>query len=87
MIISEARYCGFERRKYAPMRRFIGHEFVHKLLITCRSGKAFAQHPANTRHILPAQRILLKAHSFFHHCHHSVIFPVETNVTEMVFYS
>ncbi|AEQ11921.1 hypothetical protein CE10_1100 [Escherichia coli O7:K1 str. CE10] len=32
-------------------------------------------------------RILLKAHSFFHHCHHSVIFPVETNVTEMVFYS
>ncbi len=30
---------------------------------------------------------LYKAHSFFHICHHSVIFPVETNVTEMVFYS
>ncbi|ESD94585.1 hypothetical protein HMPREF1612_00911, partial [Escherichia coli 908585] len=24
---------------------------------------------------------------FFYHCHHSVIFPVETNVTEMMFYS
>lgn len=87
MIISEARYCGFERRKYARCAGLSGMSFVHKLLITCRSGKAFAQHPANTRHILPAQRILPKAHSFFHHCHHSVIFPVETNVTEMVFYS
>ncbi|EOW1854946.1 hypothetical protein ACN0O4_003003, partial [Escherichia albertii] len=24
-------------------------------------------------------RILLKVHSFYHHCHHSVIFPVEAN--------
>ncbi len=55
----------------------------------CRIGrldKAFTPHPANTRHILPVLRILLKAHSFFHHCHHSVIFPVETNVTEMALY-
>ncbi len=64
------------------MRRFIGMSLVHKLLITCRSGKAFTPiRQAFTSTANPAESTQL-----FSSCHHSVIFPVETNVTEMGVY-
>ncbi len=79
-IISEAHYCGFNvfrriRRLRAPGVRALMRRL--RVLSCLQSGGSVGRirRSRRIRQAFTSTRILLKAHSFFHHCHHSVIFP------------
>ncbi len=83
-------YCGFNVfRRIRRLRRTRRSALMRRLrVLSCLQSVRVGRPIRRSRRIRQAFTSTAnpaETHSFFHHCHHSVIFPVETNVLKWCF--